>query len=335
MVDVGRSRMTEARRVMVVEGPAAIGRDILELPLAAHVILSQQMVAQTAAALPFAGQKTDPVQRPVARAVIAAIFDVIPQSERHLQQLVPDAFGIPDRIAVAAEFEPPEIAARMKIMRPMSKLLLAETVRPLRRSEFDRFRHLPRLNEAAHAHGLAVRDFRLDRFAEFGPGLASHPEFGPGQRCQHTVSGTVGEPVGLNLVPKLRGRLITRHPEDPAAVHIGAQTGRIQKQFQIVLKPSHTVKYAVPDRIIGARIAPAVLQPQFLDQAAFQTAVSAADPHPDFAGGVAAQHRPVMHQQGLDPMPRRRHRSAQTGQTAADYAEFYPMLHRIHSDIPY
>ncbi len=83
------------------------------------------------------------------------------------------------------------------------------------------------LDQAAHAHRLAVGLLRLDVLVELGARLAAHAELGAGQRRQDAVAGAVGEEVGLDGVPRLRRRLpaLTRRMRSPSI------SASLQEQF--------------------------------------------------------------------------------------------------------
>ena len=97
-----------------IERPTAVSDGIIEAPGFHQVLLSEDMLSNKTAALPFARQKTKPVECPVGSTGLLffgrsrrAVFDVIPDSENNGQQFVADFFIILDGIQFTSPFSPP------------------------------------------------------------------------------------------------------------------------------------------------------------------------------------------------------------------------------------
>ena len=82
---------------------------VIEFSAGKDIILVDDVIADISAAFPLAGQESDPVKHPVVRAVIAVVLDMIPESERSLDEFVAQLFRIADGILIATEFQPPVI----------------------------------------------------------------------------------------------------------------------------------------------------------------------------------------------------------------------------------
>ena len=152
--------------------------------------------------------------------------------------------------------------------------------------------------------------------------LAAEAEFGAGQRRQDAVAGAVEEQRRPDVMPGLGGELPALDGDDAAAVHLGVQAGAVEQRVEVFLEADFLVEDAVPDRVVLIGIAVEVLEQDFLDDAGLAVvfAVGAADPHADLGGGVAAEHRPFLHDHDAGAMAGRRDCRAQAGQAAADDA---------------
>ena len=75
------------------------------------------MPADEAAALSFAGQETDPLERPVRRRrrQLGLVLDVVPDAERDREKLVPDALVVLYGIEATAPLGPPVAILEPKI----------------------------------------------------------------------------------------------------------------------------------------------------------------------------------------------------------------------------
>ena len=65
-----------ALRGMQVDGPAAKGNGIRELLLADNIVLGEHIVTREAAVLPFARQRTNPLQRHMICIKLAGVLDM-------------------------------------------------------------------------------------------------------------------------------------------------------------------------------------------------------------------------------------------------------------------
>ena len=101
--------MQKTGGVVVVDGPAAVSDGIVKAVAGEDIFFIEDVVSDIAAAFPFAGEKSDPVDGEVFHAVIAMIFHVIPDAEHGFKQFIAQGFGIGDGIIHSAEFDPPEI----------------------------------------------------------------------------------------------------------------------------------------------------------------------------------------------------------------------------------
>ena len=116
--------VTETGGVVIVHRPAAVSDYIIKTAAAFHIMLIEQMIPHITAALPFARQETDPIQSPVIGIVVAVIFDMIPNTEGHFEQFIPEFFGIADRVIFAAEFQPPEVLPFIQYVRTAGQIIV-------------------------------------------------------------------------------------------------------------------------------------------------------------------------------------------------------------------
>ena len=264
------------------------------------------------------------------------VLEVVPEAEGDLEELVPDLFRVADGVPVAAQFQIPVVLEPVHLVVPGGQRGVVRIgIGPLGGDELLRRRRLPRLQDAAHAHGPAVRFILRQRFAELGLPFPAHAEPGAREGGEDAVSGAVGEKLRPDGVEGLRGQLPARDAEDPAVPALGALAGAVEKRGEIFLKSDLFEEDAVPHGVTGGRVAPEVFQPQFLDEARFQTAGGAADPHAHFAGSVAARHGAFVHQQSSDAVPGGGDGGAHAGKAAPHHAEIHLVFDFFHHKSPY
>ena len=97
---------------MQVDRPAAEGDRVVEVALLDDVLLGEHVVALEAAALAFAGDVADPLQRQgLGLGKLARVLDVVPDAVDHLPELPLDRLGLVDGVEPPAVLDPPELAA--------------------------------------------------------------------------------------------------------------------------------------------------------------------------------------------------------------------------------
>ena len=93
---------------MVIHRPAAIGHRVVKHAVFQQIVLIEHVLALHAAAFAHAGQHAHPFQIKVLRAVITAVFDMIPHAVHALDQFVADVLIFLDDIGLfAGQFNPP------------------------------------------------------------------------------------------------------------------------------------------------------------------------------------------------------------------------------------
>ena len=108
----------------------------------------------------------------------------------------------------------------------------------------------------------------------------------------------------------------------PLGLHI--MHGGIEEHRQIFLLTDGGEQHAIPHGIVVIIVYALVFQQDLAQDAGFlgigldHVGRRAADMHADFAAGVAAQHRAILHQRGLRAVARAGDGRAQTRHTAAD-----------------
>ena len=101
----------KATGMMVVHGPAAVGDQVFKAAFRPDVVLGHDIVPHIPPGLPFARKNSDPVdvKIPIAFPIFRVIFQIVPQAVGQPQQLIPQFFGIPDRVLHSAQFQVPKI----------------------------------------------------------------------------------------------------------------------------------------------------------------------------------------------------------------------------------
>jgi hypothetical protein len=110
-----------------------------------------------------------------------------------------------------------------------------------------------------------------------------------------------------------------------SALFIQVINCRIQKQCNVRFLYHFFQKYNVEDQRVTVGVPVNIVQHDLVDHAAFPGPAiviahmrrSAKDPQPYLAGTVAAQNRPVLHQDHFQTCPRRRYRRTGTRQSSA------------------
>ena len=331
----------EAQRVMVVHRPAAVGNGVGEGVAFLQIALVEHVRALVAAALALAGQEADPLDLPVLHAVVALILDVVPHAVGNAQQFLIDGLRVADGIGfrLAAQLDPPEVHARADdvVILQVHALVVGIGVRPFRLDEGTRMIRLTGLDEDGRAHGSGIRRLRCAVLVKFSLTLASHAELRAGQGRQDAVAGCVDEQLCLHRVEGVAVQLPAGHGGDPAVRHLNAEAGGVQKQRQVGLVHGHLIKHRIPHGVVHRGIAVDVLHFGFHQQARFAVFLAghhrAAHPHAHLAGGVAAQHGAVLHQQHLRAVARRRNGCVQAGKAAAHHAHVRLMMHLVFREI--
>ena len=155
---------------------------------------------------------------------------------------------------------------------------------------------------------------------------------------QGAVSGGIYEIVGQEPEPPLGALLDTLHPHNPVALHPQVKKLGVQEEFQVLLAHDRIQQGLAPEDGVAVRIAVEVLQLQsapdahLLGKQVSRTG-GAPGPHPDFAAGVAAQHRAIPHQHGINPQAGCRQRGADSGRAAAGHHQTLSDL--LHTLPPY
>jgi len=178
------------------------------------------------------------------------------------------------------------------------------------------------LDEDRVAHRLGVGLFRRMGFVEFVAGFASAPVF-CAREPQDAVAGAVGEEFAFHLVAAVFDQIPAGDRGDFPVLGFNLFDRGIQKHGEILLTLGEPVHDVVPDSELHGRVEIVVVELELFQQAGFLAvvAVRAADPHADFARSVAAEHRPVLQNHRLRPVPRRSNRRAESRHAAADHDE--------------
>ncbi len=308
-----------------VQRPAAEGHGIRVLPLLHHVLLAQHVVALKPAALPLTGNVAHPLQRQVLRLrKPARVLDIIPHPVHHLPQLPLDLLGLVHRVEPAAVLDPPQAAAVVAGVEGLVPRNLGDVLQGVGRGHET---HGLAGVFAVEVDGVAEQFAVLIRRSEFLlkllPGLRPHPKSGSRQEAQDAVAGGVAEEGGVQFVAG--GVLAAEGGHafyliSPGFAHL--VNGRVEQQRDIRLRHHLLQDHGVEDDGVALGVTVRVLDQNLVDHAAFagpavvvaHVGGGAQNPQPHLARGVAAQHRPVLHQHHPATRPGRRDGAAAAGQ---------------------
>ena len=218
------------------------------------------------------------------------VFDVIPDAVGDFQKLISNLFCIVDGILVSPQLNPPEVIVRVvDIMTTVGKIVFTCVfVSPGRRDERLGPVCLPRLKEAAEAHGFFISSRRLDVLLKFAGCLPADPKLSAAERSQDPIARAVCKIICFHCMPGLSCELPAFNSLDSVAFHLQIAAAGVKKQGEIFLKFNFFVEDAVPNGIAGGWIAVEVFQFDFLHNPGFPivVAVGAANPHPDLRRSV-------------------------------------------------
>ena len=210
-------------------------------------------------------------------------------------------------------------------MLAQTQLVLGEVHDLHRRDEFHRMAPVDGLEQEGVAHPVLIMLLRCVFLAVGILTLAAGVEFGPHEGGQGTVSGAVGKDLAGEENLFFRSQLIALDALDLPVDTGGRVHGTVQVQIKIFLLLGRIKKHGIPDGEIIAVIDPLVGKHQLMDDTTlgqfgfFVIGRSAANVHPDLAAGVAAQHRPVLHQRRPGSVPGSRQGCTQARHAAADH----------------
>ena len=114
---------------------------------------------------------------------------------------------------------------------------------------------------------------------------------------------------------------------DGRTIHFGIQAGAVEQEGDIVFRHHTFIEDRIPDGKIFVGVAVEVFHTPFFEDAGFPQVfvlvvdVRAADVDPNFAGGVPAQHRAVLHEDNRKPFMGGDDCRGSTGDAAADDAQ--------------
>ena len=317
---------------MIVNLPAAVGHGVREGRAVFHIVLGEHHISHIAAAFTLAGQESHPFQIPVFRAVIAVILHMIPYAEGDLEQFVADFLGIVDGILHAAQLDPVEVGVdRLQVVGlVVHGVVIGKIIGPLGRRVGNGVIRFPALQQQAHTHGVPVRFFQPEFLAVLRFRLPAHAVFGACQGRKNAVAGRVHKNVRFHRMPQIRGQLEAPDAYDPAFFAHSVAAGAVEHQIDVFLKAHHFIQQRVPCGKIARGIPVHVFQQQFFHNAGLlqipHTRTRAGDPHADLAGGVSAQHGPVLHQSHL----RAPARGGNRGKHAADSAAYHADIRLVY-----
>ena len=262
------------------------------------------------------------------------VFHVIPNPQRDTQQLVANRLVVLDGIELPAPLEPP-VAILVAVNRPVFEIRRPELPHPIRRSKRLGRVVFPTGEQNGAAQRLAIRHRLRQRLAVIIPRFAPDVKIRPRFRPEPAVSRAIREerrrdvPLLLHQMPHHAGGANDRAPR--AVDHrLRRIKIRIQQQRDVRLRLHFLVKQQIPLRIRSMGVARGVLQLEFFDDSGLATSrppamdVRSHDVHLHLAGCVAAQHRPILHQDHRRPVAGRRQCRAQPGHATARHQEIRP-----------
>ena len=219
---------------------------------------------------------------------------------------------------------------------PLRRGLVGVVVGPLRRPERTVSLRPPQLNQNRIAHRLLVSLFRRVRLVELVARFAPHPVLRSG-KPQNAVSGTVRKEFPLHAIAGVLHQVPRSHRADSTVLDLDGLHRGVEQHREVLLLTHEVVHHIVPHGIVQFRIEIEVVQLELLQQTGLLPVrpVRTADPHPDLARRIAAEHRPILNDQRLRPVPRRGHRGTQPGHPASDDHKIrFHSLFAHHHSIP-
>ena len=338
MVDRRRSRIVDRFRMVIVHRPAAVADRIGEVAARFHLFLRKNMVTDEPDALALARQRTDPVELPLFPAPVGMIFDILPDTVGDPVEFVADLLGVGDGVAHPAELHPPEVVS-FRHQVPLRRGLIGVVIGPLRGPERAVGLRPPQLDQNRIAHRLFVGVFRRMRLVELIPRLAPHPVLRAG-KAQDAVAGTIGKEFPLHPVAGVFDQVPRGDRTDFPIFDFDRLHRGVEQHREVRLLADEVVHHIVPYRVVQFRIEIEVVQLKLLQQPGLFSVrpVGSADPHPDLARRVAAEHRPILNNQRFRSIPRRGHGGAQSGHSSSNHHEvrfcvLFPNHHRSASQI--
>ena len=140
--------------------------------------------------------------------------------------------------------------------------------------------------------------------------LAAGGVISPGHKAQRQVAGAVNEDAAGDVPVNFSGALITGDAGDAPILHVAVVHISIQINSQVLFLAHTVVQHGVPDGKIIVWVYALVFQQDFLKNAGFfqigfdMIGSCAACAYADLAAGIAAKHRPLLHQGGFRAVAR-------------------------------
>ncbi len=314
-----------------VDGPAAEGDTVGELPLLQNVLLAQHVVAEEAAVLALARKAADPLQRQVLGIrELAGVLDVVPDAHDHGLQFVADQLVVVDGVEFAAPLDPPVVAA---VVAGAQHAVAqdgrgGEVAGGLGRHELHRPARVLGVEQDRRPEQGPVPLLGRPGLVELRARLAADAVVGAREVAEQAVAGAVEELTGVEGDAPLGAH----HPAG-AGVHLArvVRTARVdlpyvgvEVEVDVRFGPDRVEDHLVPVVRVPLGVAVLVLGVQLAHDAGLPgPAVHAvgggsADPDPDLAAGVAAQYRAVVDQGDASAEPGRGDGCAGPRQAAAD-----------------
>ena len=309
---------------MRIDIPAAVKCPIRECPLRENILFRQTVFRLHPAALPFAGDRADPVERIAVRVKFPAVFHIVPDTKHQPPQLQCNILCVRDRIAQSAVFKPPAIAAAHPFVDDA----------PAAAKDFLNVRHVVGIVRCNERHGMVfffcvIKNGVTERF------MVSISDRKRNARlcADRSVAGRVDEIVRFNMKLPLATLLHAAQCRDAPPVQLHLVDLCVEQERQIFLAQHRVQKRLVPEDRVRIGIAVEVLELQLAPHAHFlrpeiARAGRAARPDADLTARVPAQNRSVRHQHRLNAVPRRRDRRADARRAAADHRQL--CSHRLH-----
>ena len=281
----------EAAGQVVVYLPAAVSYGVGELTSCFNVVLRDYVIANVSAAFALSRQETDEIKLPVVSAVVALVFDVVPNAEGDLEQLVAGFFGVTQGIHHAAELYPIEVCVYLIetfVGFEVHFFVSVICVRPNGRYIFALVVGFVRLNHKTHSHSVLISHVETKLLAKGVLSLASNHIFGVGKLCEYTVARAINENVSLYGVPGVCGQLKTRDALYMIICALCVANRAVENQLNVGFSHHFTVKECIPKGKISVFVAMHIVKQYFFHDSGLlkiaNTATRAGYPHSYFRG---------------------------------------------------
>ena len=317
---------------MVVESPATICYNILEVSTREHILLCEGVWSNIADRLALARDRTSPNQLIVLATTIWVILHILPDSVTNLLQLVLNLVSVEDCVELDTRtLNPPEVVVvgtpdnlvvellvwNGRLWSVVVEVVVGEVVSPLWRVEWVVLIGLAQLQENRVTHcvvcrllvcyiRLVVCGFRLGTTAVLCT-----------RKTENTITSTIQEQLTRDGVLCVVVAIPALYGSNLIAIHYNIAYRSVEQKADILLLYNCRIHHIIPQRITLQRVVVEVAALHLLDDTSLLTLILANtyDTHTHLARGVTTEHRTVLNEDYLRAVTRSRNCSAKSRKT--------------------